>query len=167
MINLAVEVWQFVRGLVPVKIRGAKMRAWIIALLRPLQTLNGVFAAWGNAVLYEQRFNAQVLYLEHVLNDVFNEIERQIYIDDAAVYIDENYIYNQAEPEQTLILYNEDESQPELFLYNASEVYANSDFVVYVPDTITFDALVEAQMRKIIERYRLAGKRYTFEIYTV
>jgi len=48
-----------------------------------------------------------------------------------------------------------------LFLFNSSEAGSQYDFIVYVPASISFD---NTKMRKQIDQYRLAGKRYTITI---
>jgi len=166
MINFNLNVFELAKGLIPLKIRGDKFKAWVQALLEPVQTLNESFVDTVDALRYEQQFNGQVVYLEHILNDQFDPDTRAICIDDPESYIDENYIYNADEAPQTLTLYNISEGQPSLFIYTIEEVAANDDFVVYVPDTITFDAAEEVQARAVINRYKLAGKRYSFSIYT-
>lgn len=166
MMNFGLNILQLVKGLIPLKIRGDRFMAWIGALVAPIQTLNVTFASLVDDLRYKQKFNGQVIYLEHILNDQFDPNGRDVYIDDPSEYILENYIFNVSEDPQTLILYNKSEGQPPLYLYNLDEVAANNDFIVYVPDTITFNSAVEVQMRAIINRYRHAGKRYSFEIYT-
>jgi len=161
-----VDIMDFVKGLIPLKIRGSKFYTWIAALLQPIQSLNTIFYDWTIDQQYIQAFNGQVVYLEHILNDIYDPVDRDIYIDDPADYISENYIYNKAEPTDTITIYNEAEGQPPSYLYTIQDNALNDDFIVFVPDDVKFNDIIEAKYRRIIDRYKHAGKRYSFEIYT-
>lgn len=161
------NVAQLVIKLIPVKIRGNNFMAWIGSLVQPVQSLNAALVSYVSGIRYDLLFTGQVIYLEHILNDVFDAAGREIYIDDPAVYVEENYIYNHVEDDDTLIIYNKVEAQPELYIFNAAEYNSlNVDFIVFVPDTVVFNAAVEVQMRAVIDRYRHVGRRYRFETYT-
>lgn len=166
MTNFGVKLKELVVGLIPLKIRGDRFTEWIGALVEPIQTINDTFAAMVAAIRYELQFNGQVIYLEHILNDQFDVGGRNIYIDDPDQYIDDNYLYNKIEDQDDLTIYNKAEGGPDLYLYTLAETAANDDFIVFVPDTIGFDAAMQVQMSVIIDRYRHAGKRYSFETYT-
>ncbi len=162
--NLFLNILELLKLLIPTKIRGEKFEAWIGSLLQPIQSLNTDFSDWGEDVRYNLRFNGEVMYLEHILNDQFDPVDRLIYIDDPDTYIDENFVFNKLEPETTLIVYNKAEAQPSLFLYTSDDLSQNVDFVVYVLVSI-FNPANEVQMRGIINKRRPAGKRYKFETF--
>lgn len=165
MRNYGVNLLQLAIKLVAVKIRKDRFVEWIGALVQPIQTLNVQLVALVQDIRYRLLFTGQVVYLEHILNDIFDAGDRLIYIDDPALYVEENYIFNH--PEDTLIIHNKVEAQPSIFLFNADEYNAlNVDFIVFLPDSIVFNAAVEAQMRSVIDRYRHVGRRYKFETYT-
>lgn len=166
MTNFGVKLKELVVGLIPLKIRGDHFTEWIGALVKPIQTMNDAFAVVVADIRYELSFNGQVIYLEHILNDQFDPSSRNIYIDDPDQYIDDNYMYNKGEDQDSLTIYNKSEGGPDLYLYNLAETAENDDFIVFVPDTISFDAAMQVQMSDIIDRYRHAGKRYSFETYT-
>lgn len=159
------EVFQY---LIPTWIRGEKFVAWLGAILEPVQTLNQSFADWASAVRYDLRFNGQVIYLEHVLNDQFDDTLRRIYIDDpAGQQIFTPYVFNKAEQQPPLYLYNVADAldtEDNIVIYNVSELEVTEDFVVHVPSGI-FNPAAEVQMRGLIDKYRIAGKRYTFETF--
>jgi len=166
MTNFGVKIKELVTGLIPLKIRGDIFTEWIGALVEPIQTINDTFAGVVADIRYELQFNSQVIYLEHILNDQFDPGSRNIYIDDPAQYIDDNYLYNKDEDQDSLTIRNKSEGGPDVFLYTLAEVADNDDFIVFVPDNISFDAAMQVQMSAIIDRYRHAGKRYSFETYT-
>lgn len=151
--------------LIPGRIRGGKFKDWIGALLAPLQSLNVSFSEYVSATRYDLAFNGQVIYLEHVLNDQFDDADRRIYIDDpAGQQVFTPYVFNQVEQQPAIILRNKSEAEPTPFLYNQPELVVTNDFVVHVPVSV-FSPTVETQMKALINKYRIAGKRYTFQTF--
>lgn len=169
MINLGLNFREVFKHLIPGPIRGTKFTDWIAALLQPIQTLNEDFAEWGADRRYDLSFNGQVVYLEHVLNDQFDPVDRSIYIDDpAGTQIFTPYVFNVEEQQPPLYVYNVADgldTDENLVFYNNSEIYTtDEDFIVHVPAGI-FNPINEVLMRDLIDKYRIAGKRYDFETF--
>lgn len=168
MINLGLNFKEVFKHLVPAPLRGERFVAWLGSLFAPLQSLNAQFADWGAEVRYDLRFNGQVIYLEHLLNDQFDSTLRRIYIDDpSGQQVFTPYVFNLVEVQPPLHLYNVADAKPideNIVIRNTSELVVTDDFVVHVP-TGVFNATVEAQMSDLIDRYRIAGKRYTFQTF--
>lgn len=153
--------------LIPFVLRQDRMVEWIGALLQPLQTLNDTFVLWASGLRYFLRFNGQVLYLEHVLNDQYDASLRRIFIDDpVGNVVITTYVHNRIEFQPPLYLYNiADASEFDPVVYNTSELFVSEDdFVVHVP-TAAFSPAIEVQMRDLIDKYRIAGKRYSFQTF--
>lgn len=111
---------------------------------------------------YEMTFTGQVIYLEHYLNDLYDPINRDIYIEDFDGP-ETTYLFNKAENNEETYLFNKSENEPPTYLYNKAELQAlQIDFVVFVPASVTFTEVV---MRKQIDKYKLAGKAYKIEVY--
>lgn len=108
---------------------------------------------------YELQFTGQIIYLEHVLNDQFDPIYRQIYIEDAAD-VEYLYIYNQIEAEQQTYLYNNTEPFNGIYLDTNQEQQSSNQFIVNIPNT----GINQDQLKKWINKYKLAGKNYTINI---
>jgi hypothetical protein len=147
--------------LVPLPIRGAKMSAWIGALMAPLQSLNNGLVTWVSAKRYAMQFNGQEMYLEHYLNDVFDS-QRRIYIDDpGGTVVLSDYVWNKPEVQNDLVIYNKSEAAQTAIIENIAPV-GKGDFVVFVPTGI-YSLAIEKVMRRHIDQYRIAGKVYTFQ----
>jgi len=127
----------------------------------PLVTLYDQFYTFYNAKRYELLFNGQVIYLEHLLNDQFDNVNREIYITDAPQVADEVVLFNEAEQNEETVLYNESEGEQPIVLYNESEYQYWPDFIVHVPSTVAFD---EPRMRAYLDKYKLASKNYEIKI---
>lgn len=165
--NLGLNFKEVFKYLIPFQIRGNRIVEWVAALLAPVQSLNVVFSAWAGGVRYFLAFNGQVVYLEHVLNDQFDASLRRIYIDDpGGTVIVTTYVHNKIEQQPTLYLYNVADADPNNpIIYNTSEIYTSTDdFIVHVPAGV-FSPTVQVQMSALINQYRIAGKRYSFQTF--
>ena len=164
MDNLGLNFKEGMKTLIPIPIRGVKMVDWIGALLAPLQTLNDDFATWAGTTRYELKFTGQVVYIEHVLNDSFDNALRRIYITDpSGTFVLTVFLFNAVEQQAQTYYYNKAENSTANPVHrNLSEVFTTADdFIVKIPDSLNVPLTV-AQMRKLINRYRAAGKRYSF-----
>jgi hypothetical protein len=131
------------------------------------------FITYEKDNFYELLHNAQVLSLEHQLNDYYHlpfpiEQTQSIWIGDGA-YLDQTYIFLNEEGDAgglndvQLYLFNNSEYgnplQTDTFLFNNSEyVIDNIDFTINYPDTITNTDYISS----IVNKYRLAG--YTYKL---
>lgn len=152
------------RLLIPPFLRKQKMLDWLRALLRPIQTLNTRFSNFILEIRYRTRFNGQVLHLERVLNDRFDDLLRRIYIVDGQSLGLPIYIYNRTESRQAYV-YNRSEPQnPEFYLRNRLEFFSVVDFVVWVPVSIlNADPEAEQRIRATVNTYRIAGRRFSIQ----
>jgi hypothetical protein len=143
-----------VRWLVPVPLRRAAMLAWLQALVWPVVQLYQAFRKNRTANLYRLSITPQVCYLEKMLNDRFDPQDRRIYIDDAIdrppiplfLDVEEKPVYLGTRP-----------------LYRDNEFGINlDDFIVYVHKDIAFEV---NEMRSLLLLYKLAGTRFSIQIY--
>jgi len=163
--NLGLNFKEVFKHLVPVPLRGERFVAWIGSLLQPVQSLNATFADEAEAIRYALKLNGQVIYLEHLLNDVFDPSLRRIYIDDPIdTQVITAYVFNKAEAQSPLYIYNKVEAVNGLaVIYNKGELNnSTDDFIVHVP-AADLTATAQVQMRFYINKYRIAGKRYSFQ----
>lgn len=113
-----------------------------------------------NDVKYDLTFNGQTIYLEHFLNDQYDNVLRRIKIED--IDSDETlYLFNKVEENEETHLFNSSENEDPVYFVNQSESISSIDFQILVPSDIQFNELV---MRKRFDRYRLAGPNYEIVI---
>ena len=139
------------------RFRASVILGWYQCVAVVLGTINDSLVSSRNGIQYKLRFNAQVIYLEHFLNDKYDDVNRGIYIEDAA-NTDVVYFYNEIEEKHTDI-YNTSETNP-LYLVNGAEYGDDVDYIVKVPASVTYTNI---DMGNEINSYNLAGKRYTIE----
>lgn len=146
-------------GLLPSFLRGQRTKDYMKALLKPLQDFNDSFVIYVNNTFYLTSFTGQVIYLEHILNDLYDDPLRRIYITDGIIIPLPPYIYNKIE-ERPRFVYNKAEASPnKTYLHNKIEYQTSYDFVVNVPVGILTVAL-ETKIKATVRRYKLAGKRF-------
>lgn len=161
--NLGLNFKAVFASLIPLSFRSAKITDWMGANLAPLQSLNETFADWADGIRYNVSFTGQVIYLEHALNDRYDSTLRRIYIEDpSGTQVLTTTLYNQIEQQAQTIMWNKAEAQPSPIFRNLAEVFTTGDdFIVKIPSAIN-TTINQAKMRRLIDRYRTAGKRYSF-----
>lgn len=128
--------------------------------MNPLNDVQTLFYAFFDEVKYDLQFDGRVIYLERLLNDLFDPTNRDIYISDAPV-VEQLYLFNQIEDNEPTILSNVIEDMPPVYVYNSSEAAAY-DFYINIPVGVTFNAdLIAAKMAMYVH----AGKRYKIKTF--
>lgn len=146
-----IDYHKLIRMLLPVRLRQPVLLAWLMVLLSPVMYVYRRFSAFRNDSLYYAGHTSQVVYMQAVLNDVFDSERRRIVIVDSAAMAP-LYVY-QDEEVTPLYAYLESENKP-LELPVIQET-VTTDFSVLVPGDVIF---TEKYMRALIDRYRLASK---------
>lgn len=135
-------------------------KSWLYSLIQPIIELYAIFSSYRIQALYMLSFTGQVIYLEKLLNDTFNNGGTGIFIEDGGKIAP--FIFNTEENEPDLFIYNTEENEPDFFIYNTEEYPGNVDFIVKVPTALVFD---DNHMKSLINKYKLAGKNYTIQTY--
>ncbi|MCX8482857.1 MAG: hypothetical protein ORN50_04700 [Crocinitomicaceae bacterium] len=156
---ISIDLFYLIQILLPPVHRIVEVKKYMKAAAKPLSELLDSFYLFFDDIKYVLQFNGQVIYLEHILNDQFDNVDRGIYIEDA----DNNqnvFIFNLAEENEQLFLFNLVEEETPVYFYNYSEV-SNFDFIVYIPASVTFD---EELVKYYVNKYKCAAKRWKIEI---
>ena len=141
----------FVRLMLPLQLRQAKLMAYLEALVFPIYTLHSLWKAYREDNLYKLYHTGQVCYLRGALNDSFDPDLRRIYIDGTGGVALKTYIYTPGE--------NQTKYLGTLYIYNSLEFAdTGADFLVYVPASIV--ATQSFELRALIDFYKVASKRY-------
>lgn len=137
---------------------------WLESLIYPLTILHQLFLEFRSKSLYKVRHNSQIVYMEAVLNDEFDNDLRRIRIVNNE-FDNILYLYEPLERREVFI-YEPEDNKP---VYLA-EAYLNEegvDFIVYVPpDLQPVEAELNAyltKMRGLIDYYKLYSKNYKIE----
>lgn len=156
---------KLVEQLVPTFLRKNKTLAFLNVLISPMQTI-----AAEN--LYKMQHDGRTIYLEKMLNENFNvaTYSHQDHENTKLIYIEnvgsgsKLYIFQDYETENSF-LEDDDviDDDLDLFLDEGEDNSLGYSFVIYMPDTITFN---EIALRALVDSYRYLGYKYIIEIYT-
>lgn len=150
--------------LLPKRLVKLKILSFLTALVSPLRLLHLEFLRFRAHSLYKIKFNSQIVYLENVLNDVFDPILRRIVIQNA-VFKNPIYFY---EPEENkeVFFYEPEDNQPVYFREPNEFVGDGVDFFVFVPPDLQPSNPQQEQnlltrMNGLINYYKLYSKNYS------
>jgi hypothetical protein len=137
--------------------------AWIRALMAPLSSLNITFMTNVNDIRYRLNLTGQVIYLEHWLNDLFDNNLRRIYITDGDA-TSPLFLFNKADTQEPVTIYNKSEAQPPVYLTNRVESEGQVDFIIHIPFEIaTSQATLVPKLKSATNIYKPAGRRYSIQ----
>lgn len=139
-------------------------RAWINALLQPLNILYALFLDFRQSKLFEAQITGQVMSLEYALNDIFygNGFLNHIYITDDPSDPKDLFLFNKIENQTKTFIFNVNEtSEPGVFIYNSDET-AQYDFIVMVPNALIFDY---DYMFSLVTKFKEAGPNFKIQSY--
>jgi hypothetical protein len=150
---MKVDFRRLVTLMLPEMLRRDIHIAWLMMLMAPMRTVYGFFLGKRETNLYVLSITPQVCFLEKMLNDRYDPDARRIFIQSASS--DRKYLYR-ADEQKYLYLYLPAETEP-VYIYSPAELLtADVDFMVCVPH-IAFN---EAEMRALLDSYKLAGVNY-------
>ena len=153
------------RLLLPTRLRKPRILAFLNAAIEPIRMLYQSFLSFREASLYKVRFNSQIVYLEAVLNDQFDNELRRIRIENAT-FKPGLYLY---EPEQMLDVFlyqsfmgdNVRPNDPPTYLTSFLTESGDFDFFVFVPfEPEASDGNLENRIKSYVNYYKLYAKNY-------
>lgn len=120
--------------------------AFFQALIKPIITTYLEFKRVRTAKIYQLTITPQVCYLQRLLNDRYDYVQRRIEIIDAA---DKPPLYTFTVAENKPVFLGSK------YIYTGGEAGAiKDDFIIKVPQSIVFE---QAEMLALIKSYRLAA----------
>ena len=155
------DAFKLYKRLVPYFLRKPIFLAYLQVLSSALKYTDDLLSVFVDKTTKDMKFNAQVIYLEYILNDAFPASDPDIYIEN--IFTAPGYLFNDIEAQPAVYYWNNSEAQPAVYLQNFSEYAGAIQFIVHV------DAALAGQVDEItalIELYTLAGVPYqiTFDL---
>ncbi len=148
---------RLIQQLLPVVFRKELIMAFLRVLTSPISRLHNLFMQNRSANIYHLGITGQICYLEKVLNDRFDSSQRRIYISNGN-FFDQVYIFTQ---DEELDIFIDGEGGEDLYLFTEQESGSESvDFIVNVPLDLQYN---DAEMKAIIDMYKLASKTYKID----
>lgn len=141
--------------LIPSFLRQSKIIVFLKVMLSSLQNMNDDFVLFVKSKQYEMSITGQVIYLEKLLNDEFDNNLRRIYIEDA-VTVDSLFLRYENEQRDTFMMRYESENVTTDNIRYESEYIDAVSFVVFIPADVTNLTLLKA----LVNKYRAASKLF-------
>lgn len=147
----------------PFEERKPKTIKWLNVILKPIVRLHLEFLAFRNQALYKVNHNSQICYLQAVLNDSFDNIQRRIIIRNAVLR--EPLWFYEPEENKPVKFYEDSDNKPVYFREEWELLGDGADFTVLVPielkpNTIQEENAFLIKMRAQLDYYKLFVKNY-------
>lgn len=165
MVNVkryVVNFAKFVTERIPEELRFDDVIAFCNRIVEPLVSVYNQLIAYRDFVKYKLTITPQVVYLEKMLNDRYDNSLRRIYIEDGKTY-DPIFIFTEPENQPVYLFTEAETGKPVQYLFTEGEVgQFTFDFIVFVPLDITFDV---NEMSTRVKEYKLASKLFKIQTF--
>jgi len=145
--------------LTPVMLRNDLQYALLISLARGFETLNVDFRAYVQS--FEVKTNAQVCYMQAMLNNEFDYIQRRIIVRQVEPNDDGMLLWEESQ-DKPIILYVEGTPDSEPYMLSQDyQIGSNMiDFEIVMPTTMALSMLETRRLRALVNQNKLASKKY-------
>lgn len=106
----------------PLHKRQPVRQVWFTVLISQVKALHASFYELISHKLYMLQFNGQIIYMEHILNNTFDNVLRRIWINNNADASKFTFIFNKVEAQPPVHLFNK---------WNAVTSYFGNDVISY------------------------------------
>lgn len=163
MTQYGINYGRLALAIVPIKLRKPLLMALLNVLLTGVRRADSVFGQFRADTNFRLYHNGQVCYLRAALNDTFDWERRRITIDDTGDYRESVIIYRRDDPVHSVSVPVRNNGA---IIINRRSMTIDGalDFTVSVPDDVRL-TYGEAQIRALIDQFKLASKRYTLNFY--
>lgn len=153
---------RLIKNLLPICLRKNFIVKWLRILVSPIVWLYELFKAYRLKCLYEAQHNCQIIYLEAILNDAFDSVQRRIRIKNA-VFKQPIFFYDPLD-ERDVYFYSPANDQPVWLYYPEQFEGDGCDFYVFIPPDVELNEslrpALEIQISGLIDFYKLYSKNY-------
>lgn len=159
---------KFVRENVPIALRQQLFLHLLNAMTGRIKELHNTFLDFRTDWLYKIRHTSQVIHIEKVLNDAFDDVERRIYVQNVQ-FQSYKYLYPDGEDPHFL---QEDGAVPDapMYLLEDGAGTISPDATIYVPMPLRPSAPIEIEnfenaIRGLVDYYKTWGVNYQILYY--
>jgi hypothetical protein len=154
-----IDYEQYAALLAPVILRKPMMIAFLAALVKPVGELHALFLSYAGGI--SAKNNAQVCYMQGLLNDEFDYYQRRIRVRtiDAGFHV--KMLWKGAESNgRDVIMLSPDGTDSFLLLSEERASADGIDFEVVLPEMFYLSKKEEERMRAIVNENKIASKRF-------
>lgn len=153
-----VNVGKLAMQLLPMCLRGGRMKAFVKAFSEPLTTIRELFSTYRGETDYRLTHNSQVCYLRAALNDKFDPLLRGIRIEDAERNLEGIVIHPRMRISPVVL----NPSAPRILYRRNFGGAREITFIVRVPYQLR-DRIDSYNLAATINKYKLASMRYKID----
>ena len=145
--------------LTPVLLRNELIKIFTTSLIKPLDLLNKDFNTFTQSLT--TNISAQTCYMQAMLNDEFDFIERRIRIRTATIDFDYFLLWRENQNKPMMITKEGTEDFTPRLLNRDGQISANNiDFEVVMPVGYTLSSAEEKRLRVLVNRNKITPKKY-------
>lgn len=145
------------------KHRETNQRSWVRVITAGMDALNLRFRSFRESVDYIQQHDSRKIHIEKVLNDVFDPLDRRIFIENVKPV--QGTYFNQPLSERD-IYFNQRASDADVYFNEQSSVeVGTANFIVNLP--IAIKPIAASELRKLeinintqVNRYKVDSKEH-------
>ncbi len=143
--------------LTPVAMRSDTFTSLLMAISKPIEVLNRQF--YNHVKHLSTRINAQVCYMQAMLNDEFDFYERRIKV--RAANFDHLLLWKQSSNKPIMLEHEEGINFKPFLLWKDSSFGKDSiDFEVVLPNGYWLTSLEEQRLKQLVNNNKIASKKY-------
>jgi hypothetical protein len=150
------RIHEMITALLPWFLRKPVINAYMQALCTPIGDVNSELVSYASESLYRVAITGQVIYLERLLNDLFDNTLRRIYITDFSLQ-GQAFVYQRAENETTFAYLRSEIDV--LYIYTRAELLENYRFAVMIPEELYSSAQLDV-IHANLRLHKTAGTSY-------
>ena len=152
---------KFVTERIAEQLRFEDVIAFVSVCISQVVTIYNDLLLFRDNILYKLSITPQVCYLEKMLNDRYDDIERRITIVDGKEYLP-IFLYQKAESKPTFLFLKSEVGFLKTLLYLKQETgQFTFDFVINIPVAVLFN---QPELIALVNTYKLAAMTYKIKI---
>jgi len=145
--------------LTPTLLRNDLFRLFLLSLIRPLDDLQNDFVRFDESL--QTKNNAQICYMQAVINDEFDFYERRIKIRMASIDFDYYLLWKEVQNQPIMITSENSDIYNPYLLNKDGQIGANNlDFEIVFPAGFTLSIDEQRNLRLLVNKNKLTSKKY-------
>lgn len=150
--------------LIPYAKRRSLHSLWVSVLIGYCSLRQAELKAYRRDNLYLLQFSPSKIYLEHFLNDLFDNMNRGIFISNTE-FINPDYRYNLIEDRVTYIFNSDEAASPLVYLYNKDQIDNQAGFIIFIPSSIVLSDVMRLKISNAIDKFNICTIHYKIQNY--
>lgn len=135
--------------------------SWFYILLKGIETAHGWFLSSSNSWNYQVKYSSQQKVLSGLLNNIFDNSSRRIYVTTNSDSIKQAVLWDEADSGAEVI-FSETETGSTMVIWDENDLGNFNGFTVHVPASLSTN---EARIKGYINNYKLAGTTYLIKYF--